>query len=200
MFSISESVKYGWAMMKENMHLSVLSTLLMLAVGAVSGGGKGLFKSLFGILAAILLIVIRIGYSKIFLRITDNDKPKFSDIFRSYPLFWKYLGISILFPVIVFVGLLLLILPGILWAVRFSFAPLILVDTNMGIIASMKESWAITEGNFWSLLLFWIVVGVLNFLGFLALGIGLLVSVPVTTFSSIFVYRALSRGRAGITI
>lgn len=130
------------------MEISLFSTLLLLAVGVVSGGGRGFGRTLFGILATIFLIIVRIGYNKIFLRISDGEKPKFGDIFKEYSLFWKFLGVSILLPLVVFAGLILLIIPGIIWAVRFSFSPLILVDTKMGPIASMKESWAITRGNF----------------------------------------------------
>lgn len=183
--------------MKDNMQISLFATLLTLAVGAVPGG-HGMGRSLLGALATIFLIIIRIGYNKIFLRINDGEKPNFSEIFKEYPLFWKYLGVSILMPLVVLLGLILLIVPGIIWAVRFSFAPLIIVDTKIGPIASMKESWAITAGNFWHLLGFWIVIGLFNLLGMIVLGVGLLVSIPVSTFASIYVYRELTKAKAGV--
>ncbi len=199
MIAIKESFKYGWDKARENMEISIFSTLLMVAVGALTGG-KGTGRSILGFLAAIFLIIVRIGYTKIFLRITDGDKPKFTDIFSEYRLFWKYLGVSILIPITVFAGLILLIVPGIIWAVRFSLSTFIVVDTKVGPIVAMKESWAITEGSFWSLLLFWIAVGAANIVGFLALGIGLLVSIPVTTFAAIHVYRELSKSKASIIV
>ena len=197
---IKESIKYGWTKVKENLEISIFTTLLMLIVGVVSGGNKGLFKSILGILATIFLLVIRIGYNKIFLRISDGEKPKFNDIFKEYSLFWKFLGVSILMPIVVFAGLILLIVPGIIWAVRFSLAPLILVDTKIGPIASMKESWAITRGNFWKMLGFWIVIGLINLLGLLIIGVGLLITFPISTFAMIHVYRFLSSSRAAITV
>ena len=124
----------------------------------------------------------------------------FTDIFKEYKLFWKFLGLSILYPLTVLLGLILLIIPGIIWIVRFSFSPLILVDTKMGPIASMKESWAITRGNFWKLVLFWIVVALVNFAGFLLLGVGLLVTVPLTTLASIYIYRELSKAKAAVIV
>ncbi|MEK9185685.1 MAG: YciC family protein, partial [Patescibacteria group bacterium] len=136
--------------------------------------------------------------NKIFLRISDGEKPKFNDIFKEYSLFWKFLGVSILMPIVVFVGLILLIVPGIIWAVRFSLAPLILVDTKIGPIASMKESWAITRGNFWKMLGFWIVIGLINLLGLLIIGVGLLITFPISTFAMIHVYRFLSSSRAAV--
>jgi len=68
----------------------------------------------------------------------------------------------------------------------------------MGPIASMKESYAITKGRFWKLLGFWIVIGLFNLLGLIPFGIGLLVTVPVSALASIYVYRELSREKAGL--
>lgn len=197
---IKDSLKYGWQKMKENMEISIFSTLLMLVVGVISGGGKGFFKSLVGIAATIFLIIIRIGYNKIFLRMSDEDKPKFNDIFKEYSLFWKFLGVSILLPLTILGGLILLIVPGVVWAVRFAFSPLILVDTRMGPIASMKESWAITKGNFWSLLLFGLSIVLLNLLGILVFGVGLLITIPVSTFASIHIYRELSKAKVTVLV
>jgi uncharacterized membrane protein len=200
MFSIRETIKYGWNKSKENLELVLFSTLLVLALGAIVSGFQGHGPSLlFTLIGVIFSIIIRIGYTKIFLRMYDGEKPSFSDIFKEYGLFWKYLGVSILYGLTVLGGLILIIIPGIYWAVRFSFSPLIVVDTRSRIIASMKESYAITKGKFWKLLGFWIVMGLLNILGAIIFGIGLLVSVPVTLFASIYVYRTLSKARAALT-
>jgi uncharacterized membrane protein len=95
-------------------------------------------------------------------------------------------------------GLILLVIPGIFWAVKFSFSPLIVIDTKMGPVASMKESYAITKGNFWHLFVFWIVIGLINLVGVILFGIGLLITVPVSVFASIHVYRELSKAKAGL--
>jgi uncharacterized membrane protein len=83
------------------------------------------------------------------------------------PMIWKKLFSSfsllptlrliialMLYGIIISVGLALLIIPGIYWAVRFQFAFLHIVDTDAGIISAFKKSYAITKNNFWSLLLF----------------------------------------------
>jgi uncharacterized membrane protein len=199
MFSIKESIKYGWNKSKENMELVLFATLLVLAVSSLIGGlGSRPGISLFGFIVTIFVIIVRIGYTKIFLKIYDGESPKFVEIFEEYKTFWRYLGVSILMPLTILGGLILLIIPGLIWAVRFSFSPIIVVDTKIGPIASMKESYAITKGNFWKILLFWITIGLVNLLGFICLGIGLLVTVPVSTFASVYVYRTLSKTKAGL--
>jgi len=148
----------------------------------------------------IISIIVRIGYTKIFLRVSDGESPKILEIFNEYKLFWKYIWISILHGLVIIGGLLLLIIPGIFWAIRFSFASIILIDTTLGPVASMKESYAITKGNFWKLLLFWIVIGLINLIGLMLFMVGLLISIPVSTIATIYIYRKLSRSKAGIII
>jgi len=200
MFSIKESIKYGWTKFKENKEISLLTTLLLVAVGLLSDGKEMHFGSfLFNLAVIIFMIIIRIGYNKIFLRINDGEKPKFTEIFQEYKIFWRYLGVSILVPLTVLGGLILFIIPGLIWLVRFSFAPIIVIDTSVGPINSMKESYAITKGSFWKLVLFWLVIGLINLLGLILMGVGLLVSIPVSTLAYVQIYRTLTKARAGVS-
>jgi hypothetical protein len=198
MFSISESISYGWQKMKENMKYSLLSTLLLGVIAAISG-----MENILGFVFVIVGLFVRIGYTKVYLRMNEGEKLEigniFKDIFKEYALFWKYLGVSILHGLVIMGGLILLIIPGIFWAVRFAFSPIILIDTKGGVIASMKESYAITKGSFWSLLGFWIVVIIINIVGFFLLGVGMLFSFPISTFAAIHVYRKLSAAKAAVT-
>jgi uncharacterized membrane protein len=204
---IKESIRYGWQKFKENKKVAILATVVVLILGIISGIGdeKGPFGEnaltiTIGIIASIILLIARIGHTKIFLRMTDGEKPELSGLFKEYRLFWKYLGVTILFPLTVFAGLILLIIPGIYWAVRFAFSPLIVVDTGAGPIRAMKESWAITKGKFWRLFWFCIVIILINIAGFLLIGVGLLVTIPISTFASIQVYRKLSQQKAAIAV
>lgn len=182
----------------------MFATLLMMATCALISGASGASDkshndfAFLSFIATIFIVIVRIGYNKMFLRIHDGESPKFSDIFKEYRTFWKFIGVSILYPIVVICGIILLIIPGIFWAIRFSFSPLIVIDTKIGPIKAMKESYAITKGAFWKIMLFWIAVAILNFVGFLFFGIGLLLTVPVTTFASVYVYRLLSQKKAGL--
>jgi uncharacterized membrane protein len=200
MFSIKQSIKTSWEKFKIEAGLCVLATLLMLIISSVGGGREGHYGTfLFTIAAMIFSLIIKIGYTKIFLRINDGEKPKFLEIFNEYKLFWKYLGASILFALVTVGGLIILIIPGIFLAIRFSFAPLIVVDTKTDPIKAMKESYAITKDSFWKLLGFFLIMMVFNLLGLVLFGIGLLITIPVTTFASIYIYRELSKTKASLT-
>jgi len=85
-----------------------------------------------------------------------------------------------------------LIIPGIILSIRLSFFDYFIVDRNSKIIESLKKSWEITKGNTWNLFLLYLLLGLINFLGALALMIGLFWSIPTTMLAQAFVYRKLS--------
>ncbi|OGC78213.1 hypothetical protein A2619_02620 [candidate division WWE3 bacterium RIFOXYD1_FULL_39_9] len=64
-------------------------------------------------------------------------------LFRSLSMFF----LLVVYGLVILIGLLLFIIPGIVFAVRFGFAPYVMLDENKGALASMKESWRLVKGN-----------------------------------------------------
>ncbi len=200
--SIKSAIRYGYNTFVKNWKISVLATLIIFALQMITGL-NGENKILIGILnlaAMIASIIAHIGYTKMFLRIHDGEKPEVMDIWNEYRLLWRFLGVSILTGLIVVAGLIALIIPGFLLAVRLSFSSMILIDTKMGIISSIKESWNITRGSIWKLSLFGIIVGLINVAGIIVFGIGVILTMPVTLLATVYVYRELSRAKAGLAV
>lgn len=139
----------------------------------------------------VLSMIIGMGLIKICLRFCDGEKGEFSDLFSCYPLFFKYLVGSILYGLIVVVGLILLIIPGIIWAIKFQFFDYLIVDKGLGPIDALEKSSEITRGVKWDLFIFAILLGIINLLGLLCLLVGLFVTIPVTMVAIAFVYRKL---------
>ena len=93
---------------------------------------------------------------------------------------------------IMFCGFLLLIIPGIIWAIGFQLAPYFVVDKGMDPLEALKKSWAATRGAKWNLFLFGLLLGLINMLGFLALMVGLLFTLPLSMVAMAYVYRKLA--------
>jgi uncharacterized membrane protein len=70
----------------------------------------------------------------------------------------------------------------------------VIVDKEVGPFEAVNESWQITRGSAWQLFLLCWVLFFVNVLGFIALGIGLLVTVPLSLVTMGYVYRTLERG------
>lgn len=210
MFSIKEAVRVGWGKTKANFWKSVAIAFISMSIpflmeilsGAVKSKGSIMSFPIYTalVIAVIYLsIALKIGGTKLFLRIYDGENPDIKEIFNTYGLFWRFLGQSILYGIIVIVGFILLIVPGVIFAIMFSFGSLIIVDANTKIVDSLKESAAITKGSRLKLLGFFVIIALINILGYIALGVGILVSVPVSTFAMIHVYRELTKKKAAVS-
>jgi uncharacterized membrane protein len=202
-FSPKEAIKYGWQTVKKNLLFFVVITVIYIAAALIQPIFEALmegkqhaevYKSIFSIFSNIFLFAIELGLIFIFLSTIDGKSSKVSDVFKKFNfiLILKYIASSIIFFLIFLVGLLLLVVPGIIFAIRFSLYPYILVDKNVGPIEALKESWRITKGNALRILVFNIYALGITILGLLALVVGLLVAIPITNIGLAYIYRKLS--------
>ena len=195
-FSKSEAIRFGWDTAKGNFFFFLALSFIMLLVVAppliavqLFGGGS-LVPFLLIITSFGLSIIMQMGYIKILLKFVDNKKGELGDLFSCTHLFVRYVLASSLYFLIVFGGLLLFIIPGIIWAIKFQFYPYLIVEKSMGPIEALRKSSKITQGVKWNLLLFSCVVALVNMGGSLAV-IGSLWTVPTTMVATAFVYRKL---------
>ena len=117
----------------------------------------------------------------------DGDEPQFSAYMSHPSKIVNYLIADLLFSLLLIVGLICFIIPGIYLYLRFQFFAQFIVDENAGIIESLKKSWNLTEGHELSLFLLILIIGVVLFL------VGLLVAYPLVIMSQCYVYRLLNR-------
>jgi len=96
-----------------------------------------------------------------------------------------------LFTLIVAVGLILLIVPGMIWMMQFYMAGYLVIDKGFTPINALKASSTITRGAKWDLGLFTTVIALLNLAGIIVLGVGLLITLPITILASVYIYRQL---------
>lgn len=179
-FSKKEAIRFGWNTMKSNLGffigLLIVAGLLYTVpfIIAEKAWEANIFLGIISYIADFALtIVISIGLVKIALRFCDNEKGRFTDLFSQYRLFFKYLFGLILYSLIVWGGMLLLIIPGIIWGIKFWFFDYFIVDKKLGPIEALKKSSAITRGVKWDLFVFFLLLLGINLPGLLFLFIGL---------------------------
>lgn len=103
----------------------------------------------------------------------------------------SYVIASLIFSVMLAVGLVLLIIPGLIVAVVFGLYGWALVDKHLDPIESLRESSRLTAGHRGRLFLFLLAAIGLNILGLFALIIGVLVTSAVTLIAAGHIYRQL---------
>ncbi|MCU4137487.1 MAG: putative membrane protein [Thermodesulfobacteria bacterium] len=197
-FSKSEAIRFGWTTTKNNLGFFIA---LLIVIGLfyfvldfiieLIKDEALILSSIMSIVFWVLDMVIQMGLIRISLRFCDNEKGEFADLFSCFPLFFKYLFGSILYGLIVVGGMMLLIIPGIIWGIKFQFFSCFIVDKGVGPIEALKRSSAITKGAKWDLFLFNLLLGLINLLGAICLLIGLFVTIPTTMVAWAFVYRRL---------
>ena len=197
-FSKSEAIRFGWNMMKSNLGFFIGLLVVVGLIYFIPDFIAELLKEDAPILSIIISIaswvldmVIQMGLIRISLRFCDNEKGEFADLFSCFPLFFKYLLGLILYGLIILGGMILLIIPGIIWAIKFQFFSYFIVDKGLGPIEALKRSSAITRGAKWDLFLFGLLLGLINLLGAICLFIGLFATVPTAMVAMAFVYRKL---------
>ena len=140
--------------------------------------------------------LLSMGATAFYLAAHDNpDTADLSLLWHPRP-FWKYLGASILLALAVAIGFVLLIVPGIILGLMFMFTTFVVIERELGPIDAMSESHRLTRGHKWRLFGFVLLLLLINVLGVLALVVGLLVSIPVSTLAFVHAYRVLG-GKPG---
>lgn len=94
--------------------------------------------------------------------------------------------------VAVIVGLIFLIVPGIYLMLRLMFVPILVVDRELTAREALSASWDATRGHTGFLFLFFLTTLFANIIGLLALGVGLLISLPTTAMAQMAVYNTLA--------
>ena len=131
------------------------------------------------------------GKINLLLKAHDNaETVSWKDIWMPRP-FWEFLGTNIAYGLIIIAGVILLIVPGIIWAIKYQFAPYIVMEKNVRVGEALRESGHLTDGYKWRLFMFGLLVGIFNFVGLLCFVVGLFVTVPITLLATVHVYRVL---------
>jgi hypothetical protein len=194
-FYKSEAIGFGWNTMKSNLGffiaLLIVGGLINFVLDFIAKKDASVLSIIISIASLLLEMVILMGLIRISLRLHDNEKGEFADLFSCFPLVFKYLVGSILYVLIVLGGTILLIIPGIIWAIRFQFFSYFIVDEGLGPIEALRRSSLITRGAIWELALLSSLLGLINLLGALCLLIGLFATIPTTMVAMAFVYRKL---------
>jgi hypothetical protein len=94
-----------------------------------------------------------------------SSKEMFSQVNRHL---LPILGLSILTGLAVAGGMILLIIPGLIFGAWFSLAPYILINEDLGVIASMKRSKELTSGHVFEIWGMIIASGILSGYGLLS--------------------------------
>jgi uncharacterized membrane protein len=196
---ISETVKAAWKALKAQIWIlvglvigyTIISLLLSLfqpaSIASITISGIAVC-----IVGLLFSLVFELGYLKNLFQALDGDEPQFSAYGQQSRRIFTYFLASILYAVVVCVGLALFIVPGIYLGLRLQFYAMSIVEEDAGIVSSLKRSWEITKGHGGRLFLLLLVCTGFALLGVIAFVIGIFVVYPLIGLMTCHVFRKLT--------
>ncbi len=209
--SVGDAISFGWRKFSSNpgvwIAMVVIAFLIQALINGIFNGfdytqdtDNISFATTFSVanligtlVTAVVGYLIEAAFVRGALGEVDGRKPAFGTFLQVGPI-----GAVILTGLLVgigtSVGLLLCIIPGLVFAFLTWWAMPFVVDRNQDAITAIKSSYRAITSNAGTLFLLALALVGLNILGALLCGLGLLVSIPVTIIASTYAYRLTTGG------
>jgi len=182
---------HGWQILKKNfLELLLVIFIIMLINAPLSWFNKDVdfFNSysdgfnftdgLYSLLYWLLVVTpLEYGALLVFLRASRGANVQIRDIISPFNQFVEVILTKILITGIVIVGLLLFIIPGIIFAIKLVFAPYLVVDRKMDAVSAVKESWKMTSGHGFTIFAMAILASFIVLGGLIVFFVGIFISI-----------------------
>ena len=159
-------------------------------------GIAGFFGAILSLAAIGFVFFLQAGYLKLQLKVSRDQNAQFGDIFNggkfAFQTVQKLVLNSIVFSLMISVGLSLCIIPGVLLALMFWPFAHVLIDEDRPGLGNLYRARQLTDGNWSSLVLVFIVATACNLAGYCSCGIGLIVTIPFVNLLYTVAYERMS--------
>jgi uncharacterized membrane protein len=177
---ISSALSRGWELLKNNMGVFVGATVLAWLVACVP------------IIGWLLGFVLVASVDYMFLRRIRGEAVQVGDVFSGFNLaFLNLVMAGIVKAVLISVGFILCVLPGIYLGVGYVFALPLVLDKKMEFWPAMEVSRRVVHEHWWSVFALVIVLAIVACAGVILCIVGLVITVPLASAALMYVYEDL---------
>ena len=195
---ISDVIRNSWKAVKSQIWVLIglligyyiISAILTVFTMPIQGM---LPQTLVSLVSIIISCIFSLGYTKNLFQALDDVEPQFSAYGQQSRKIITYFIANIIMAIIVVIGCIFLIIPGIYLALRLQFFQAFIVEEDAGIIESLQRSWKMTKGNVMPL--FWLMLSMIGIilLGIILFVIGIFVAIPVVYMMYCYAFRVLNK-------
>ena len=149
----------------------------------------------FGQLLSLLIAgPLQLGLCIYFLKISNNNVPSFYDLFEGFKPLLNILLAFVIINTLTFIGLFLLLVPGIIVSLGFSMTYYIIAENpDLPFNKSLERSWEMMDGHKMELFILHIRFIPFYLLGVLFFLIGVFVVIPWHNLTVTNYYKALKK-------
>ncbi len=143
-------------------------------------------------LITFIFAIIEVCYLKYVLNFIRTGNFEFKDILNCLKEKWlNILLVTLISRVLISIGIAFFIIPGIILALGWSMASVVVIDSDLSAIDALKKSWNMMKGYKWNYLIF-----ILSFLGWallapFTLGLLFIWLIPYITVAELMYYEKL---------
>lgn len=139
----------------------------------------------------LLLAPLQYGVYYAYLKAARGQEVEIKDMFAFSRNYGNVLLAYILVYIIVGIGIVLLIIPGIIFACKLAFVPFLVVDKQIGAMDAIKASWRMTDGYAMNIFLIGLLAVFISIGGLIVFGIGIIIAIMWIYLAVASIYYAV---------
>ena len=190
---LGDYFKTGWGLFKQYpggfVGFCLLNLVIQVALHAIPFLGA--------LASAALSAPLFIGNFIVSAKLLHGQTPEFRDFFTGFQFFVPLMLLSLVAGLFISIGTILLVIPGLYLLVAYMFASYLVVDRHLDFWPAMELSRRTVTPRWFGFFAFVALVVLLNLVGALLLGLGLLVTIPLSfcavtaAYADIFGFQSL---------
>lgn len=190
-------VKAGWQSLRQAWRPVLIAFGIVFVVTLIVSlvGGQlfsdSFLEPIFSIASMLLSLFLTAGLIMVSLKIVRGQETKPIDLFSQKENFVTFVLAELAYGLLVALGFILFIVPGIYFVLKYWLVPYLVVDKKMSFSQAFSTSAQKTSGKFKAMLSFFVLVIALNVLGYIPFGLGLIVTAPLSFLAQAHLYRLL---------
>ena len=177
---IGDYISTGWETFKKNPGGFVGFTLVVFLINIATAKINQSASPVGTLISLLISGPLNAGFLIVAFKLLRNRATTFGDFFRGFNNFLPLFLVSLVSSVMIGIGFVLLLLPGIYLAVAYTFALPLVLEKKMNFWDAMEFSRKLISKNWFSFFGFAFVLVLVNLAGGLLLGVGLLVTIPLS--------------------
>jgi uncharacterized membrane protein len=202
-----DAFSYGWEKTKSNLKFFIVSYIvsglalipygicLVLTVVFASRSDWAI-ATVFAILMAPVFIAtyaaLFTAYVKASMLISAGEEVAIRDCIPTFDEWWKTLVANIVYFAGIGIGLFFCIIPGIWVAIKYWGYCWFIVEEGASPIEALRQAGELSTDLVFDLLIFFVMCGVILWLGALVFLVGLAIAFPVALMAATYVFRKLA--------